>query len=251
MSFDLTIDSYRLLCDAIKLKQADCRLISYLNSAKSDGAIILRHDVDRKPERALRMARLESDVGIQSTYYFRSTREAFRPEIMHEIEMLGHEIGYHYEVLVGAKGDNADAMRIFRSDLMKFRKHVDIRTICSHGSPLSKFDSRDIWKNNSFEDLGIIGEASISMVNSTYFSDTGGKWGSTANIRDRTIGNKSQPLVKTTAQIINYVNNNQSEIIYINAHPERWSINKFESFSQLMKDSTINIIKHIILVLKR
>lgn len=251
MSFDLTIENYRLLCNAIKQKQADCRLISYLSSAKSGGAIILRHDVDRKPKRALRMARLENEAGIQSTYYFRLTREVFRPEIMQEIEKLGHEVGYHYEVLVKAKGDFAEAMHIFRNELMNIRKHVDIRTICSHGSPLSKFDSRDIWKKFSYEDLGIAGEASISMADATYFSDTGGKWGSMANVRDRAISNRSQPFVQTTSQIIDYVNLNFSDIIYINAHPERWSSNAFESFSQQMKDSIINIVKYIILMLKR
>ena len=31
----------------------------------------IRHDIDRKPERALKMAEIEHDFGVKSTYYFR------------------------------------------------------------------------------------------------------------------------------------------------------------------------------------
>ncbi|MFQ6062769.1 MAG: hypothetical protein ACE5J9_06290 [Methanosarcinales archaeon] len=37
----------------------------------SDKFIILRHDVDRKVENALKMAQLENELGIASTYYTR------------------------------------------------------------------------------------------------------------------------------------------------------------------------------------
>ena len=59
----------------------------------------MRHDVDRKPENALKMAEIERQFGIFGTYYFRSTKEVFKAEIMQEIEKMGHEVGYHYEVL--------------------------------------------------------------------------------------------------------------------------------------------------------
>lgn len=34
--------------------------------------VILRHDVDRLPGNALKMARLEHEMGVQATYYFRA-----------------------------------------------------------------------------------------------------------------------------------------------------------------------------------
>ncbi len=36
--------------------------------------VILRHDVDRKPENALKMAEIEREFDIPATYYFRSTK---------------------------------------------------------------------------------------------------------------------------------------------------------------------------------
>ena len=181
MSFDLTLDNYRSLCSAIKERQSDCRFITYLKQEKKDGLIILRHDVDRKPERALRMAKIESDMGIRSTLIF-VTKGSFRPEIMKAIEGMGHEVGYHYEVLVRANGDPDKALVLFEEDLKSFREHLEIHTISSHGSPLSKIDSRDLWAEKSYSNYGIAGDASVSVTGVTYLSDTGGRWGSKVNI---------------------------------------------------------------------
>jgi len=251
MSFDLTLNNYRSLCTAIKERQSDCRFISYLNSAKKGGAIILRHDVDRKPKRALRMAKVESEVGILSTYFFRSTREAFRPEIMKEIEGMGHEVGYHYEALVKAKGDYDKASVLFEKDLRSFREHVEVRTICSHGSPLSKFDGRDLWKEKTFTNYGIAGDASVSVSGVAYFTDTGGKWGSKANIRDNMGGNNDDLVVHATREMIELLKKEININIYINCHPERWAINVIESAIQSVKDSTINAVKFIIMSVRK
>ncbi|MCZ7355881.1 MAG: hypothetical protein O8C65_03020 [Candidatus Methanoperedens sp.] len=64
---------------------------------------MMRQDIDRKPMSALNTARVERELGIKATYYFRMN--VFRPEIMREIESVGHEVGYHYEVLGKANGD--------------------------------------------------------------------------------------------------------------------------------------------------
>ena len=108
---DFTLSIYSGLLKA--LLQAGYHFVTFeewCTTRETMKTVILRHDVDRKPKRALRMARIESDVGVRSTYYFRSTKEAFIPEIMKEIEKMGHEVGYHYEVLVKSKGDDCDGL---------------------------------------------------------------------------------------------------------------------------------------------
>lgn len=59
--------------------------------------ILLRHDIDRIPRNALKLAQIENSLGIKGTYYFRVVPESYDVEIMHQISALGHEIGYHYE----------------------------------------------------------------------------------------------------------------------------------------------------------
>ncbi len=247
MSFDLTLNNYRSLCQAILRRQSDCRFITYLNSSDKQGFIILRHDVDRKPDRALRMAKIESEIGIRSSYYFRSTKGSFEPKIMKDIDGMGHEVGYHYEVLVRANGDIKKAVALFEEDIKSFRKYVEIHTISSHGSPLSKIESRDLWTEKSYSIYGIAGDASVSVTGVTYLSDTGGRWGSKANIRDSVGDNRDTVLINSTHELIKLLKNNLNNNIYISCHPERWSKNIIESLFQSIKDSTINAVKFIIM----
>ena len=64
-----------------------------------DKTVILRHDVDRKPENALVIAKIEKDAGIKASYYFRIVKESYDENIIKKIAEMGHEIGYHYENL--------------------------------------------------------------------------------------------------------------------------------------------------------
>jgi hypothetical protein len=77
--------------------------------------IILRHDVDSRPGMALKMAELENRKDICSTYYFRFTKNIFDPGIIRRVSDLGHEIGYHYEVLSKAGGNFEEAIRLLTS----------------------------------------------------------------------------------------------------------------------------------------
>jgi len=251
MSFDLTLDNYRSLCQAIARRRTDCRFITYLKSEQKDGFIILRHDVDRKPERALRMALLEHELGIRSSYYFRSTKGSFDPEIMKRIEGMGHEIGYHYEALVKAKGNLELAKSIFSKDLERFRKYVDINTICSHGNPLSKFDNRIIWKKELYSNYSIIGDSSVELPGIYYLSDTGGRWNSDANIRDRPTNSLKLMNIRSTSDLMNAVNGDVSLTICINCHPERWGVNSTELIIQSMKDVAVNSIKYALKVVRK
>ena len=66
----------------------------------------------------------------------------------------------------------------FRLNLEKLRKFYPVKTICMHGSPLSKWDNRDLWKKYNYRDYGIIGEAyfDIDFGEVLYLTDTGRRW---------------------------------------------------------------------------
>lgn len=42
----------------------------FVSNPKFKKILILRHDVDRSPQNALKMAELEHNLGIKATYYF-------------------------------------------------------------------------------------------------------------------------------------------------------------------------------------
>lgn len=67
----------------------------------AEKAVIVRHDVDLSVDRAVRMARLEADLGVRSTYCFLLTSPAYdlldHAEDLAEIESLGHEVALHFD----------------------------------------------------------------------------------------------------------------------------------------------------------
>lgn len=246
MVLDFTLDKYRELCFALlENHYVPLTFSKYLENCNklSNKFVIMRHDIDRKPFNALKMAELENEIGVRSTYYFRYPY-TFYPNIIKEIADLGHEVGYHYEVLSKSKGDFKRAIELFENELNKFRAISDIRTICMHGSPLSKYDNRDLWKHEDFGRFGIDGEAYLSVKDVSYFSDTGRSWNSKANIRDFLYGNvKSSINVSTTDELIRFTKQREIEAFYILTHPERWASNIFDWGHSYLKDCIFNLGK--------
>lgn len=66
------------------------------------GEILLRHDVDLSPRKALRMGEIEAALGVSATYYFLVSSPLYnvvhRPnrDVIAELESLGHEVGVHF-----------------------------------------------------------------------------------------------------------------------------------------------------------
>ncbi len=73
---DFTLEKYEELCLALlDSGYTPLTVYSFLvlggQKKKNNKLVVLRHDIDRRPGNALRMAALEQKLGIQSTYYFR------------------------------------------------------------------------------------------------------------------------------------------------------------------------------------
>ena len=252
MGRDFTLDIYHKLCISVMNAGFQIhRVNDYLSSSvKEEGKkIIMRHDVDLKPERALEMAKLEKSLGFNSTYYFRYINGVFNEEIIKEISSMGHEIGYHYEVLAKCNGKMTEAIDKFKFELSKFRQIVHIDTICMHGSPLSKWNDLDLWDNYNFEDYEIQGEAflSINYDKVHYFTDTGRSWnGAAYNVRDKVQSKKSKILVKSTSELIYALNSINSDVS-INTHPQRWHNGFFGWTFELLSQNIKNIGKRYLL----
>lgn len=63
----------------------------------TDLTLILRHDVDQHPRSALTMARIEEELGVRSSWYFR-WRTA-HPVVVASVKDRGFDVGLHYETL--------------------------------------------------------------------------------------------------------------------------------------------------------
>jgi hypothetical protein len=231
LSRDFTLKKYQELCEAITASEcASLRVVDYFKNG-TDKFIIIRHDVDREAENALKIAQIEHAYGLLSTYYFRKTKEVFIPSIIKKISGLGHEIGYHYEVLDKTNGDVNKAIKLFEEELDEFRALVKVETICMHGNPLKSWCNKDIWQSYNFHDFRIIGEPylSIDYTKVLYLSDTGRRWDGRYNVKDLEINNLYK--IRNTNDLINLIKNGKIGCVFLTTHPNRWN-DDFTSWSK-------------------
>jgi len=204
---DFTTSTFSALISTLKDSGYSLMPFESYISMQPDNAVILRHDVDRRPGTSLKTAEIENRLGVRGTYYFRAHPDSFDISVIRQIAGLGHEIGYHYEDLTDAVKKTKDkrqkrfkpgirneeelvkiALDSFRGNLNMIRQIVPVKTICMHGSPLSKWDSRLLWKYYDYRDLGIVAEPyfDVNLDNLLYLTDTGRRWdGDSVSIRDK------------------------------------------------------------------
>ncbi|QCR15458.1 polysaccharide deacetylase family protein [Methanosarcina mazei] len=231
---DFTLTKYESLLQAIKkTNYSTCTVYDFLKN-EPENCIILRHDVDRAVNRNLAMAKLEHRYGIKSTYYFRHIEETFKPEIIRQMARMGHEIGFHYEVMDKANGDMDRAIEIFKKELEDLRKAAEkvtkINTVCMHGNPLKPWSNRDLWKKYDFRDFGLIGEPYLSIDYNKvfYLTDTGRTWAD-LKIRvkdtiDNPGANEKSDLrsISSTDDVIRLIQTEKISQICLLVHPNRW-----------------------------
>ncbi len=252
---DFTVATYRQLLQA--LAEAGYAFSTFFRFIEEDDGrkvAVMRHDVDRLPGNALRFAQLEHALGIPATYYFRIVPQSFDPGIIREISAMGHEIGYHYEDLTLAGGNTGRAIVLFGEHLERLRGLAPVRTICMHGSPLSRWDNRKIWEQHDYRDHGIVAEPYFDVDYSKvfYITDTGRSWrGSDANVRDK-VESGLDLRIKSTSHLSGLAKSGQLPgRIIINTHPQRWHPPGLPWLKELVWQNTKNIGKFILVRLSK
>ena len=258
---DFTLKKYESLIQTLKGKKYKFLslreyLLNYKNLNNTDSIIILRHDVDKNPNKSLKMAELEHSLGISGSYYFRAVPCSWDEKIIKRIDRLGHEIGYHYETMDTSNGNIDKAWDEFQYYLEKIRKISDVNTICMHGSPRSKFDNKDIWNKYNYKNVGIIGEPyyDINFNDVFYLTDTGRRWdGFNVSVRDK-VNHQSKwidegLIFHSTDEIISRVlNNSFPKRVMFNFHPQRWNVNFHSWLKELIIQNLKNQIKKIMII---
>lgn len=218
----------------------------YLNAKQSGKILLLRHDVDRFPLNTLKMATLEKENGFKATYYFRIIPSVYKEDIIKKVRDLGHEVSYHYEDLSLVKGDYHKAIKHFENGLSMIRKFAPAKTICMHGSPLSKWDNKKLWEKYNYKDFGIIGDTSfdINYNKVFYISDNGWGWNNTAvSVRDKVDTNFQIP-INSTEHLMELIKTNQlPDQVMINAHPDTFFDPGIKRFVNMFKIKSKNVIK--------
>ncbi|MCQ2179204.1 MAG: hypothetical protein MJY91_03765 [Bacteroidales bacterium] len=223
------------------------------------GNVSLRHDVDLKPQNSLKIALTEHELGWQATYYFRAVPESWDEDIIREIAGLGHEIGYHYESLTTCNGDQDAAWEDFKSNLARLEAVVGkpVTKICMHGSPKSKWDSRDIWKKYEYRSVGVEYEPYLDtdFSRTFYLTDTGRRWdGFRVSVRDRVPEyqdrwEKDGLVFHSTDDVIRAVHDGfLPHSVMITTHPQRWNDSFVPWLKELLLQNAKNLVKRLMIM---
>ncbi|MDO8725080.1 MAG: hypothetical protein Q7J35_03310 [Candidatus Methanoperedens sp.] len=282
MNLDFTLTKYKELCETIlDSGYSIYSLKAYFSlQNETEKFVIIRHDIDDEIDliNSLKIAEIESDLGIKATYYFRTTNRVFKKDVIKKIAEMGHEIGYHYETLGKTDGDIDLAFKLFIDELENFRTLCPIKTIAQHGGPLKgdqsaasfsglfniiinlmfktknldSWLSKDIWKQYNFADLGILGEAylSIDYNKIAYFTDTNRIWNDPKyRMKDFAEGKSNINIViNCTDDLIKIIKNKSVNKIVITTHPSNWKSNLAQWVSWLVLQKIRNYGKKILIM---
>lgn len=228
-----------------------------LNEIREDEKIaVIRHDIDTRFDLpiALIMADFENRNNVIASYYFRTVPETYDIHLIEKIRDLGHEIGYHYEVMSLAKGNEAEAMKRFVKDLEELRRSCQVKTICQHGGAMGHYNTTSIsglleigwdylrgkirrieyfpsiklWDKYKLEDYGLVGDAYLSLDFSIfkYFSDTGQRWDShETRILDNIQESQSYRKItaRSTDDLIDLIRSDKIRHLNLLVHPANWN----------------------------
>jgi hypothetical protein len=218
-----------------------CKTISLLNKSKTfdnlqlngdlNDWVAIKHDVETNVKKALIIAKIEARYNIKSTYYFQGGLVDKNYKIIQEISSLGHEIGYHYDVM-DANGGNTDAaIHDFQQNIVKFNKYgFDVKTVCPHGNPVmirnGWASNKDFFRNETVvklfpEILDIIVQLPDKYNSKyTYISDAGYHWKKIVNIQDNDINNDGDIIINEHNELLELIRSTKN--IIISTHPHRW-----------------------------
>lgn len=233
--------------------------------AADEKRVVMRHDVDKLPLNSLQLAEIEHSLGIKATYYFRIVPESWDINIMKKIAMLGHEIGYHYEEMdlayrqlkiknkklkIGEDELVDLALEIFMENIKKFREIYPVKTICMHGSPLSKYDNKGLWRKYNYREYGIIAEPyfDVDYNKVFYITDTGRAWNKgESSVRDKVNSGFDLNLKSTRHMIELFQQNKMPNKIIINTHPQRWFNFGVGWVKELVLQNAKTVVKKILI----
>ena len=121
------------------------RLVDYKEPSLRS-TCLLRHDVDVSIDKALKLAKIEYSLNIQSTYFFLHDAKYYKDadfiKKCTEFQDMGHEVGFHNNLLTDVIITKRDIKDVFEKELDYLRKNsINIFGTAAHGdSACRKFD---------------------------------------------------------------------------------------------------------------
>lgn len=216
--------------------------------------LVLKHDVETSVSRAYVMAKIEQKYGHRGSYYVQAylMQDAGNVELLRQMQAMGHEISYHYDVMDSCKGDLFKARREFIANLELFEKNgFHVVTVCQHGNPVVEragyTSNRDFFRS-ALVQVDYPGMSDI-MVNFktqanteyVYYSDAGRRFQMIFDpINNDVVNSDDQNVYYEDLNVLLKETNIGTENSIISTHPHRWTSSEI---TYRVKDFAFKVIK--------
>lgn len=197
--------------------------------------IVLKHDVETDVRKAYRLASIEQKYGHRGSYYVQAylVHDANNIALLKEMQQMGHEISYHYDVMDSCKGDLDKAIQEFVENKKLFEKNgFPIVTVCQHGNPVVErigyTSNRDFFRSEKVRALYphivdvMVNLKSDVPTDFTYYSDAGRGFKMIYDPLNNDIVNSDDKNVsyQDLDELLTAIN--LKKRIIISTHPHRW-----------------------------
>ena len=148
--------------------------------------LVLKHDVETNVKKAYIIAKIEKEQGHCGSYYVQAylLKNKNNVTMLQDMQKMGHEISYHYDVMDSSKGDIDKAKEEFAKNKTLFEENgFKITTVCQHGNPLVErvgyTSNRDFFRNDSvrkqYPDIAdiMVNFKGSKDLDYSYYSDAG------------------------------------------------------------------------------
>lgn len=237
-----------------RLHEAGLTSIPACDVGESKGRyIVLKHDVETDVPRAVELAKIEHKYGHRGSYYVQAylMKEKKNVDLLKQLQQMGHEISYHYDVMDSNKGNLENAITEFEDHRLLFERYgFHIITVCQHGNPVIErvgyTSNRDFFRSQRVQEL--YPNVADIMVNYkekyhtdyTYYSDAGRKFSTIYDPinNDRVNSEEKNIKYEDLNEVFDAIKSAGNVIL--STHPHRWTKSAVE---YTIKNSVFKAIK--------
>lgn len=175
-SQDFTLES---LSRYVSLAMQNYTPVSYSTFSFSQNFVLWRHDIDYSINRALKVAEMESSLGMHSTFFvnphseFYNMQEKSQCALLEHIVKLGHEVGLHFEATFYDSLEESQLDEVVWREAQFIEQLVGVQPVAmSFHNPT---ESHLEWQAPSYGGL-INAYGNSLMKRVSYVSDSNGYW---------------------------------------------------------------------------
>ncbi len=208
----------------------------------ADAYVILKHDVETNVESALRIAEIEHRWGHSGSYYVQAylLEMPKNVEMLRQMQSMGHEISYHYDVMDANAGSIPAAIADFESTCDLFiRNGFPLQTLCQHGNPIVErkgyTSNRDFFRNEDVQkkfpamaDIMVdFKQKAVGTTDYLYFSDAGRQFKLIYDpINNDLFPSDEKNIPFDNLKVLWAYASRQEQNCIISIHPHRWVASK-------------------------